>query len=55
MSAGAGDCAGVLDGVIGDLDEKLTTPPGDTPPSILSPPDGPLTATYVFPELEKVG
>ena len=29
--------------------------PGDTPPSILPPPDGPLTATYVFPELKKVG
>lgn len=29
--------------------------PGDTPPSILPPPSGPLQATYVFPRLEKVG
>ncbi|UGS38386.1 DUF1254 domain-containing protein [Capillimicrobium parvum] len=28
--------------------------PGNTPPSILPPPNGPLQATYVFPKLEQV-
>jgi hypothetical protein len=28
--------------------------PGNTPPSILPPPNGKLQATYVFPKLEQV-
>jgi hypothetical protein len=31
------------------------TPGSDTQASILPPPNGPLTATYVFPAIEKVG